>query len=188
MLALCEGRFELARTLASEASTLFDSENKPLPEAYAQMTLGNVDLEEGHLDEAMSRFLDRLGLALEFGDRTLLAHLLEGFSGVASALGQHSRALRMGGAAAAVREAAGAPLSPAWQRIAERWLAISREALGDKSASADWGAGRSMPLERALEEAEHTTSGKHPLQNQVQITSPVLQETRVPGADGHGSA
>jgi len=160
MLALCEGRYELARTLATKASTAFASDNKPLPGAYSQMTLGTVDREEGRFEEAKARFLHGLEVALDFGDRTLLAHLLEGFSGLASALGQHHSALRLGGAAAALREAAGAPLSPAWQHLAERWLAISRQALGEQAALAAWGAGRSLPLERALEEAEDTTRGE----------------------------
>src|SRR5438445_7661163 len=150
MLALCEGRYELARTLATEASTAWESENNRLPTAYAQMTLGTVELEEGHYEEANARFQHGLEVAMEFGDRTLLAHLLEGFSGLASALGQHQRAVRLGGAAAAMREGAGDALHPAWQGIAERWLAISRQALGDEAALVAWTAGRLLPLERAL--------------------------------------
>jgi hypothetical protein len=98
-------------------------------------------------------------VALDCGDQTLLAQFLEGFSGLASALDQHQRALRMGGAAAALRELAGAPHHPAWQHLADRWLAISRHALGEQAASVAWSAGRSLPMERALEEAEHVSEG-----------------------------
>jgi tetratricopeptide (TPR) repeat protein len=156
MAALCEGRYELARTLATGAVTAFDSENKPLHSSFALMTLGKVDLEEGRFDEASAQFLRALEVALEYGDRTLLAHLLEGFSGLATALGQHQRAVRLGGAAEARREADGV-FHPSWQPIGERWLAISREALGAEAASAAWAAGRSLTLEQALEEAEATT-------------------------------
>jgi len=159
MLALVEGRYELARTLATEGATAFESENKRLPAAFMRMTLGNVDLAEGRYDEANAWFLLALEVALDFGDRTLLAHLLEGFSALASALGQHQRAVRLGGAAAALREAAGAPLGPAWGRIAERWLAVSRQALGEEAASVAWATGRSLPTEMAVEEAEDTTGG-----------------------------
>src|SRR5207244_5203962 len=116
-------------------STAFESENKRLSTGFSQMTLGTVELEEGHYEDAGARFLQALEAALEVGDRTLLAHLLEGFSGLASALGQYQRAVRLGGAAAALREAAGAPLGPAWGPIAERWLAVSRRALGEEAAS-----------------------------------------------------
>jgi len=64
----------------------------------------------------------------------------------------------LGGAAAALRETAGAPLSPAWQHIPERWLAVSRAALGEVATAAAWAAGRSQPVERALEDAEHDTA------------------------------
>jgi DNA-binding CsgD family transcriptional regulator len=153
MLALCEGRFELARTLASEASAAFASENKRLPTAYAQMTLGTAELEQGRYKEAHMRLQHELEVALEFGDRTLLAHVLEGLAGLAGASGDHHRALLLGGAAAALREIAGAPLGPAWGRIAERWLATSHQALGEHAASAAWAKGRDLPLERVLDEA-----------------------------------
>jgi hypothetical protein len=64
-----------------------------------------------------------------------------------------------------MREAAGAGGDHlAWQPIAERWLAISRQALGDAAASAAWRAGRILPIERALEEAkiEQRTSAIRP--------------------------
>jgi non-specific serine/threonine protein kinase len=151
MLALCEGQYELARRLAAEASTWFGSENNRVGRAWSQMTLGTVELEEGHYEAANSRFLRELNVALEFGDRTLLAHLLEGFSGLAAALGQHQRSLRLGGAAAALREAIGAPLGSAWAHIPEQWLAIAREALAEPMASAAWAEGWSMPMDRVLE-------------------------------------
>jgi non-specific serine/threonine protein kinase len=155
MTALCEGRYELARTLATAALTTFESENKPFQSSFVQMVLGRVDLEEGQYQDASTRFLRALLVALEYGERTLLAHLLEGFSGLASAWGQHQRAVRLGGAAEALREADGV-FHPAWQPMGG-WLAISREALGAEAASVAWAAGRSLPLERALEEAEATT-------------------------------
>jgi predicted ATPase/DNA-binding XRE family transcriptional regulator len=159
MLALCEGRYELARSLASAALIGFASFENPVPRAYCQKTLGTVEREEGRYSEANARFLEALDVALEFGDRTLLAHLLEGFSGLASAVGQHERAVRLGGAAAALRETAGAPISPAWQAIGERWLAISREALGEDATSAAWAEGRTARLERIFDEATQIDSG-----------------------------
>jgi predicted ATPase/transcriptional regulator with XRE-family HTH domain len=153
MLALCEGRYELARTLAAKAMVGFDSGSNRLSSAYCQITLGTLDREDGSYQPARARFLTALEVGLDYGDRTLLAHLLEGLSGVASALGGHEHAIRLGGAAAALREAAGAPLSPAWQCLAEHWLTISRHALGEEAATSAWVAGQGLTLERALAEA-----------------------------------
>jgi hypothetical protein len=152
MLALCESRYELARTLATAALRDFEADNNVVSCAYCQKTLGTLDREEGRYDEAVTRFLDSLKVALDVGDRTLLAHILEGFCGLVSALGQHQRAVRLGGMAAAVREAAGAPLSPAWQGLAKRWLDISRAALGEQAASAAWSQGRALSSEQGMAE------------------------------------
>jgi non-specific serine/threonine protein kinase len=157
LLALCEGRYELTRTLATGAVSAFESANMPVQSRSAQAMLGYVDLEEGRYQEAATRFVRALQVVLDFGEGSQIEYLLEGFSGLASELGQHQRAVRLGGAAEAQREADGTPLHPAFGRLAERRLAISREALGAEAASAAWAAGRSPPIEQALEDAEATT-------------------------------
>jgi hypothetical protein len=155
MTVLCEGRHELARTLATRAVAAWEAAAaNPVATAYPQITLGNVDLEEGSYESAHTQFLHGLEVGPEFGDRDLLAHHMEGLSGLASAVGQHQRAVWLGGAAAALREAAGAPLHPAWHGVAERWLAISRQALGGAAYASAWAAGRRLPLQRAVEEVE----------------------------------
>jgi len=55
-------RRSVSRVVTSAASTLFHSE--PVPKAYAQLTLGNLDLEEGHYEEANARFLGAQEVAL----------------------------------------------------------------------------------------------------------------------------
>jgi len=160
MTALCEGRHELARTLATRAVAAWEAavDTRVFATAYPQITLGNVDLEEGSYEAAHTRFLRGLEVGLEFGDRDLLAHHMEGLSGLASALGQHQRAVWLGGAAAALREAAGAPLHRAWHGVVERWLAISRQALGEAAYASAWATGCHLPLERAVEEVEQITA------------------------------
>jgi non-specific serine/threonine protein kinase len=58
--------------------------------------------------------------------------------------------MRLAGAAAALREVHGAVLSPSWRRIVDRWLEVSRAALGDKAATAAWQTGKEMPMEAAI--------------------------------------
>jgi non-specific serine/threonine protein kinase len=152
MAALCEGRYELARALATESKRAAHSIN--VPTAYQEVVLGNVDLQEGSCASANTRFLLGLEVALEYGDRMLLTHFLEGFSGLASALGQHERAANLKGVAETLRAAGGAPLHPAWRALAEPWLAISRQALGEAAYASALAAGRRLTLERAVEEVE----------------------------------
>jgi len=152
--ALCEGHYDAARTLAGEALAGYDTNHQPLAGAYCHMTLGNVDLEEGSYDEAKAHFSCGVEVALDYGDRTLLAHFIEGFAGLASVLGQHERSVRLGGAAEALREVAGAPIHPAWQQLTERQLVASHRALGTRAASEVWAAGKSLSLGKALEEVK----------------------------------
>jgi non-specific serine/threonine protein kinase len=156
MAALCEGRYELAREHATDAMRVFASQK--VATAYQQVTLGNVDLQEGSYESANTRFLLGLEVALDFGDRVLVAHFMEGFSGLASALGEHERAVNLAGAAETLREAAGAPLHPAWRGLAEPWLVISRQALGEAAYASALAAGRRLPLERVVEEVEQITA------------------------------
>jgi non-specific serine/threonine protein kinase len=156
MAALCEGRCELARKLATESMTAFDSPN--VPNGYQQVTLGNVDLQEGDFESANTRFFLGLEVGLEIGDRDLMAHHMEGFSCLSTALGDHERAVNLAGAAESLREAAGAPLHPAWRSVAEPWLTISRQALGQATFASAWAAGRRLSLERAIEEVEQITA------------------------------
>jgi tetratricopeptide (TPR) repeat protein len=65
MLAVCEGRYELAHALASTALNLFRAADRRVWGAYCQVTLGTVDREEGRYEDARSRFNDVLKVALE---------------------------------------------------------------------------------------------------------------------------
>jgi predicted ATPase len=70
--------------------------------------------------------------------------------------GQAPRAARLGGAAAALREALGIPLSPLQPHLrADHELAMQalRAALGEEVFAAAWAAGRALPLEEAVAQA-----------------------------------
>ena len=60
--------------------------------------------------------------------------------------------MTLGGAAACLREAIGAPLPPEQQATVDGLLQPARDALGE-AAGAAWAAGQAMTLEQAIEEA-----------------------------------
>ena len=132
----------------------------------AGVTMAGVALEQGAYPEARSLLVHAIQVGKEFGDRNLLAYSLEGLSGLAAALGEHERAVCLAGAGATLREANGGPLPPTWQRMLERWLAISRAALSAAVAAAAWKIGHAMPLEEAIRYArepfEATAFGRNP--------------------------
>jgi hypothetical protein len=69
---------------------------------------------------------------------------------VAAAQGRAGRALRLAGAAAALREAAEFRPPPADSAERERWVALARAALDADGAAAAWAEGPAMPLEQVV--------------------------------------
>jgi non-specific serine/threonine protein kinase len=91
-----------------------------------------------------------LALFREQGDRHMVAWCLDGLAGVAVAEGQPVRAARLFGAAEALREAIGAPMSAATRAAFERHVAAARAAAGEAAFAAAWAEGRTMTPEQAL--------------------------------------
>jgi hypothetical protein len=106
---------------------------------------------------------ESLAIRRELGDRRGIAGCLEALAGVAGAQGQHERAARLFGAAAALRESIGAPLPPADSAEIEPRVAAVRAALGEEAFTAAWAAARAMSLEEAVTDASNAAcEGKSP--------------------------
>jgi non-specific serine/threonine protein kinase len=115
--------------------------------------LGNALLRRGDLDQAQARFAESLTICRDVGHRRRLAYALEGLAGVSAARGAMDRALRIAGAATALRERIGAPLWPAGLAALEQRLAPAWQRLGPARASECWAAGRALSLDDVVAEA-----------------------------------
>ena len=89
----------------------------------------------------------------DLGYKRGIARLLECFAISAAAQSKPERSLRLAGAAAALRQAVGAPLPPGEQAEVEKSLESTRENLSQNAASAAWLEGWGMPVEQAIEDA-----------------------------------
>jgi hypothetical protein len=81
-----------------------------------------------------------------------IARLLECFACLAAAQFQAERSLRLAGAAAALRQNIGAPLTRAEQAKLEASLEPSRCAVTNTAGETAWLEGNSLLLEKAIEE------------------------------------
>lgn len=99
------------------------------------------------LAEALYR--EALVLCREVNDRLGLAISLEGLARTTSAQGNHNRAARLLGAAAALRETIGAPLSRSEQNDLERTDAAVRVHLERDAYAAAWAEGQALTAEQA---------------------------------------
>jgi ATP/maltotriose-dependent transcriptional regulator MalT len=147
-----QGNADRARTLL-EASLAHGRQVGRWLAAWPAVNLAHL-LAEQH-DPAGARALLREALISyrDAGDREGVARSLEGCARLAATEGLAAQAVRLAGAAAALRVAAGSPLPTEEQLALDRHLAPARATLGGRAADAAWAAGRSWPAEQATAEA-----------------------------------
>jgi adenylate cyclase len=146
---------DLARAhgLLEEAVAIRREVGDRMATANSLNNLGNVARAQSDFASAQALYHESLDINRELGERWAIAYLLEDFGGLAALEGQPARALRLVGAAAALREAIGAPLSAAERAKLERLLAPARQAIEPEGQSALEAEGRAWPPERAMDYA-----------------------------------
>jgi non-specific serine/threonine protein kinase len=115
--------------------------------ARALLNLGHVHRDRGAGEDAAARYREGLSLYRELQDPLGAARCLEGLAAVAAHRGDAGLAARLGGAAAALREAVGVLPSPAGRAVVEQTEAVARAALGQVAFAAARAAGEGLPLE-----------------------------------------
>jgi len=117
-----------------------------------------LSLDEHDPDVARLLLEESLALRRDVSNKRFLAGTLEGLAGVAAAQGQATRALRLAGAAAALRTATGRPPTATEQARLERWLQPAWAELGGAAGASMLHEGGTMALEEAIGDAVRLTS------------------------------
>lgn len=125
------------------------------PRGVAKMTVALADayLNDGDPAAAQKLYEKALMLFQDVEDKWWIPWCLEGVAEVAVFEAQPSRATRLFGAAAALREKTGAPRPPAFRAYCERDLAIARRQLDEKAFAEALTEGRAMDLQATIEQA-----------------------------------
>lgn len=152
-LALFEDDYARAQPLLEESLALFRQLGDIAYVSFSLFFLGHLACGQGDYRRARARFTESLTTLPLPHYRWALHGVLEGFARLAAAQDEAARALRLSGAAAALREAIDAAVGPAWRAKYRRWLAPARRALGEEAAVAAWAAGRALTPEGAIAEA-----------------------------------
>jgi predicted ATPase/class 3 adenylate cyclase len=149
MLARLAGDHELARSQAEESVRL----HRQLGDAFGLLDalgeLGRAALELGDLETARSSFLETLDVLAPIGYRTAVAITLDSLAALENRLGHPVRALRLGGAAEALKESAGGQVPPEFADLPDP-RGAARQALGEKRTASAWREGRAMSLDEAV--------------------------------------
>ncbi len=152
-IALLQGRIAEARGWLEEALAIQREIGDPWMIANVLNNLGNVVREIGDLGAAEALYAESLAIYRALGDMWALAYLLEDVGALAALQDEPERALRICGAAAALRERIGAPRPAADQATLEERLRPAEQALGDEARDEAWAAGRGLAVEQAIVEA-----------------------------------
>jgi predicted ATPase/DNA-binding CsgD family transcriptional regulator len=146
------GEDDGARALLLEAIDRYEPRGDQRLQALAMATLASIDLAQGD-DTAAERSL-RASLAIqqELENTAGITDILERYAELAVARGDAARAMRLAGAAAALRDTIGVRLTPAGQVQLDRTLEPARRALGALASDNAWNAGRALSPEEAIAE------------------------------------
>jgi predicted ATPase/class 3 adenylate cyclase len=113
-------------------------------------SLGEVAVDLGDWETARAHLRESLRINLELGDRTAVAFILEGFAAAAAGQGEARQTFHLAGAATALREEVGSPLSPSEQGRLERVLKPARDAVAPGQAETWIQEGRQLNREVLL--------------------------------------
>ncbi len=151
LISLEQGELEAARPLLEESLAISKKTGVETDSVYPTLGLARLLDLQGDADAARRLCQECLTLLFEFNVyKEYVATSLEGLAFVEARLGALRQAVRLWGAAEALREAIGAPRYPVHQVGYERAVAQARTQLGEQAFRAVWVEGRLMTPEQAL--------------------------------------
>ncbi len=121
--------------------------------ACALSDLASLSWDQSDNDEARRLYGESIQMFQNLGHQRGIARVLECLAANAAADSNALQSLRFAGAAAALRNRLGTPLTPAEQRKLEKALEFARRALGKDAGLTPWMEGWAMPVEQAIQEA-----------------------------------
>ena len=145
--------FAAARTWYEQGLAIFRELDDRWGMAGTLADLGSLAREEENYPTAGCMYRESIKLFQELDHKRGIARLLEHFACSAAAQLEAQRSLRLAGAAAALRQNIGAPLTPAEQAKLEASLHPARLALSNQVGATAWLEGWALPVEKAIEEA-----------------------------------
>jgi predicted ATPase len=146
------GDLTAARALYEKGLAIFRELGDRWGIAATLADLGSLAREQRDYSSARSLYRESIKMFQDLDHKRGIARLLEAFACVAAVQHESARSLRLAGAAAALRQNIGAPLTSAEQTKLESGLHAARQALTTAGGTA-WSEGWALPIEKAIEEA-----------------------------------
>jgi non-specific serine/threonine protein kinase len=165
-ILLGQGDLATARRLLEESLSIHLLVSERGVRAYALDHLARVALAQELYREAQAQFVESLTLRQEAGDVAKIARSLEGMAAMAAGRAQPERAVRLVGAADAMRETVGAPLHPQDRAWRDCWLEPLRSVFDNETVTRAWTSGHVLSMEQAVAVALNETEAALTASNQ----------------------
>jgi hypothetical protein len=148
LAARYQGDYPRAEALLAESLSTLRPRQSAGATAIAEVLtdVGVVALEQGQDERAEQAFAESLVTTTTW----TLGTVLEGLAGVAVAHRHPERAARLFGAAAALRARMGTPILPANERLYQRHVTLTQQALGEERLRMLWEEGQVMTRDEAV--------------------------------------
>ena len=147
-----QGDSAAARTLYENGLAIFRELGDRWGIAGTLADLGSLAREQRNYPGAHFLYRESIKIFQELEHKRGIARLLECFACSAAAQLEAERSLRLAGAAAALRQSIGAPLTLAEKAKLESTLDPARQVLTNTAGATAWLEGWAMPVEKAVEE------------------------------------
>jgi ATP/maltotriose-dependent transcriptional regulator MalT len=145
-----QGNLARSRAVLEEGVTLARQLNDERNLAFCLDALGQVAVAQGQRAEAQARLAESLRMWWVTGQRAKVLDSLESHARLAANRGQHERALRLTGAATALRETLRVTATPQVQAVRNQWIEEARVALGELSVTSLLSAGHRMTVDEGV--------------------------------------
>jgi DNA-binding CsgD family transcriptional regulator len=149
-IAFYRGENQRAGMLFDEALRIFRTLDDRGGIAYLLYDEARAAVEEGRPGQAQSLLGEGLHHFVALGDTRNIALCLDVGAVVATVCGELFRAIRLWGAADALRTSAGMPLPPADRSHDEQYQVMVRERVDEAGFTISWAEGQAMTLEQAI--------------------------------------
>jgi len=144
--------FVAARSFCEQSLSEFRRLRDSWGIASALSDLASLSCDQANDAEARRLYAESIKVYQELGHKRGIARALECLAVSAAGQSNAERSLHLAGAAAALRQRLGAPLTPPEQSKLEKALEFARRTLGNAAGTA-WMEGWATPVEKAVHEA-----------------------------------
>jgi tetratricopeptide (TPR) repeat protein len=160
IIAMHAGDYAAARAHLKESVRAYQEVGATFNVILEKSNLAHLERQLGNYDSALEYYRETIVAFRDIAQMGAVSHQLECFGFIALAQDQGERALQLLGAASALREKGGTPMTPDEQIYFDERLKELREKMDSMKFDSLWSQGRALTMESAIAYALEPDSSK----------------------------